>query len=120
MFGAAIVMGGGLLACNRVTRVVHTTPTVERVLILDHPGANEFVYKPRTITVRVGTRVVWFNRSLQPHTVTATGGHPSFDSGTIQLINPKHHWSFVFRRRGKYSYYCLLHPYMTGSVVVRS
>ena len=86
----------------------------------NHKGADEFVYSPHVITVRPGTRVVWINRSVQPHTVTSKARHPVFDSGTQKLINPKHQFSFVFHHTGRFAYYCLLHPYMTGVVIVRS
>lgn len=87
--------------------------------MLDHSGSDEFVYSPRTLKVHVGTRVVWRNHSLQPHTVTATGTPPAFDSGTQRLINRGHTWSHVFRKSGTYHYYCLLHPYMKGTIVVQ-
>jgi plastocyanin len=98
-----------------------TSSTARRtVYIRNHSGANEFAFEPHSITIRTGTRVTWVNRSAQPHTVTATGRHPAFDSGTSRLVEPKHNWSFLFRHAGRYSYYCLLHPYMTGVVIVRS
>jgi plastocyanin len=86
--------------------------------MLNHAGYNPYVFSPRTITVKVGTRVVWRNRSSADHTVTASTSPAAFDSGTARLIHPKAQWSFVFRRPGRYAYYCLLHPFMKGIVIV--
>jgi plastocyanin len=88
--------------------------------MLDHSGSDEFVYSPRMLVIHAGTRVVWINHSLQPHTVTGTGTPPAFDSGTQRLINRGHSWSHIFSKPGTYHYYCLLHPYMKGTIVVQS
>jgi plastocyanin len=85
----------------------------------DHSGNDEFVFSPSRLVIHVGTRVIWRNHSMQPHTVTATGSPPAFDSGTQTLINRRHTWAHVFRQVGTYHYYCLLHPYMKGTIVVQ-
>jgi plastocyanin len=105
-----VVARPGAAATSRLTR---------NVTMRNHKGNDEFVYAPKTLTVRPGTRVVWMNRSSQPHTVTATGQYPAFDSGTQKLVAPRHSWSHIFRRAGTYHYFCLLHPYMKGTIVVR-
>lgn len=114
-----LLAAGGLLACGRAS----ATPTSSRVVyvdIVDQRSNDAFAFRPRSVTVRVNTKVIWRNRSSQPHTVTAKGPRPAFDSGTRKLIERHRKWPFVFRRAGTYHYYCLLHPYMTGTVVVRS
>lgn len=85
----------------------------------DDARTNSYVFTPRTITVKTGTRVVWRNRSSADHTVTSSASPPAFDSGTTRLIHAKARWSFVFRHPGRYAYSCLLHPYMKGFVVVK-
>lgn len=121
--GAGAVLCLTLLACSTGAGAPSSSPTTrvaDRIVyIRNHSGANEFVFQPHTITIRRGTRVTWINRSAQPHTVTASGRHPAFDSGTQKLINPSHRYSVVFRHAGRFHYYCLLHPYMTGVVIVR-
>jgi plastocyanin len=110
---------GSLSSCGSAAA---TPPAVKTVYvdIVDQRGDNPFAFRPASVTVRVNTRVVWRNRSSQPHTVTAKGQRPAFDSGTRKLIGRHHLWAFLFRRPGTYHYYCLLHPFMTGTIVVRT
>lgn len=122
---AVLIAGCGAASSSHSSATAENTSTSSTdatrfVYMRNHSGADEFAYAPHTITIRTGTRVTWINRSVQPHTVTAKGRSPAFDSGTTKLIQPKGSWSFLFRHPGRYPYYCLLHPYMTGVVIVRS
>lgn len=118
MPSVAIILVTGLAACGHAAAGTHTPPKVAYVGMVDRSGGDPFGYTPRTVTVRKGVRVVWRNRSSQPHTVTQTGEHPVLDSGSRTLIAPRHEWSFVFRRPGTYTYTCLLHPFMKGTIIV--
>ena len=76
--------------------------------------ANNFSFKPRTITIHKGERVVW-KRTEGKHTVTFKTG--SFD----KVINASHpRASKRFRHRGTFRYYCRFHRSlgMKGKVVV--
>jgi plastocyanin len=72
-------------------------------------------YSPQSIRVVVGVNstVTWVSRSIAYDTVTARDG--SFSSGTIP---PGGKFSFTFSIPGTYQYYCVYHPWMTGSVTV--
>ncbi len=66
------------------------------------------------VTAGRGGRVVVQNRDSVAHTVTATGGE--FDTGvgpkaTVNLVAPT--------APGSYRFTCLIHPQMSGSLVVR-
>lgn len=76
---------------------------------------NGFAFMPASITVPVGTRVVWTNQQPQvPHTVTSdTAG--IFDSGTFQTGAT---FAFTFNTVGTFAYHCNIHPNMHGTVVV--
>jgi len=71
-------------------------------------------FAPATLQVRRGERVVWTNRDLVPHTVTARDG--SFDS---HAIAPGASWSLVASKAGAVDYACLYHPTMVAHLVVR-
>lgn len=71
-----------------------------------------FKFKPATINVSRGDRVVWVNRDRVPHTATRRG---SFDTGRIKSGGAV---AVRFNSRGTYRYICSLHPEMTGKVVV--
>ena len=86
-------------------------------------GTNEvdivdFGYAPATITVPPGTKVTWTNAGVQPHTVTSLSTSPAaFDSG---IMNHGQTFSYTFEKPGTYEYFCTLHPFMRGNVIVDS
>jgi plastocyanin len=71
-----------------------------------------FKFKPGTINVSRGDRVIWVNRDRASHTATRGG---SFDTGKIRSGRAV---AVKFNSRGTYRYICSLHPDMTGKVVV--
>jgi len=72
-------------------------------------------YSPREIKVVLGVNstVTWLSRSISYDTVTDRGG--AFGSGPIP---PGGTFTYTFTSPGVYSYYCLYHPWMTGTVTV--
>ncbi|MFZ1077630.1 MAG: plastocyanin/azurin family copper-binding protein [Nitrosotalea sp.] len=72
------------------------------------------------ITVAPGTTVTWQNNDKVSHTVTS--GNPSDNqTGTIfdsSLIASGKDFSFTFNNPGTYNYFCQVHPWMTGQVIV--
>jgi plastocyanin len=75
---------------------------------------DNFSFGPTALTVPVGTTVTWTNRDDIPHTVVSTDG--VFKSKALDTDDK---FSFVFSKPGTYSYFCSIHPKMTGQVVVR-
>ena len=67
----------------------------------------------RTRSVPPGTWVTWSNGGTDAHTVTAMDG--SFDSGELA---PSEGFSWLFDQPGRYQYMCVLHPWMTGTIIV--
>jgi amicyanin len=74
---------------------------------------DNFVFGPQTITVPVGATVTWTNRDDIPHTSVSTEG--VFKS---KVLDTDEKFSYTFTKAGTYSYYCTIHPKMTGKVVV--
>ena len=72
-----------------------------------------FTFGPQTITVRVGSTVTWTNDDDVPHTVRAVDG--AFASKPLDTGD---RFAFSFRTPGEHSYFCSIHPMMTGKVVV--
>ncbi|MGI8413444.1 MAG: cupredoxin domain-containing protein [Solirubrobacteraceae bacterium] len=72
-------------------------------------------FAPDTLTVKVGTKVTWTNHDATAHTATADGG--SFDTGTLNQGQSK---TIVFMRPGTFSYHCIFHAFMTGTIKVVS
>ena len=61
----------------------------------------------------VGEEVVVLNQDATSHTWTSTDG--SFDSGTIAGGGT---FTFTFDTAGEYSFFCSIHPSMTGSITI--
>jgi plastocyanin len=75
---------------------------------------DNFVFGPQAITVPVGTTVTWTNTDDIPHTAVSTDG--VFKS---KVMDTDEKFSYTFTKAGTYSYYCSVHPRMTGQVVVK-
>jgi plastocyanin len=73
----------------------------------------DFKYRPSALTVHVGDRVTFINEDDEAHTVTADD--KSFDSEGLDTAGT---WQHVFMKPGTYHYFCELHPYMKGTIVV--
>jgi plastocyanin len=107
------------------------TPVMIAILLLfpgspsvtanDQPSAanaevkiDNFVFGPQTLTVPVGATVTWTNKDDIPHTSVSTDG--VFKS---KVLDTDEKFSYTFDKAGTYSYYCTIHPKMTGKVVVQ-
>ena len=69
------------------------------------------VFRPRVIEISRGDTVVWVNVGNITHTATTD----TWDSGAV---NPGERYAHRFRRAGTFPYVCVIHPEMTGRVVV--
>ncbi len=75
---------------------------------------DNFSFGPTTITVAAGTTVTWVNRDDIPHTVVSSDS--VFKS---KALDTDEKFSYTFSKAGTYSYFCSLHPKMTGQIVVQ-
>ncbi|HEY2473916.1 MAG TPA: cupredoxin family copper-binding protein [Candidatus Cybelea sp.] len=71
-------------------------------------------FVPPSVTVAAGQSVTFTNNDDDAHTVTATDG--SFDSKGLDTNGSWHH---TFVKPGVYKYFCELHPFMKGTIVVK-
>jgi uncharacterized cupredoxin-like copper-binding protein len=81
--------------------------------IPDAVSIADFAFDPAELEVATGTEVTWTNDDQAPHTVTADGG--AFDSGTLE---PGDTFSVAVEGNGPVTYACMIHPEMTGTIVV--
>ena len=97
------------------------THTVDMPAGTSVPGCEETneCYIPANITINAGDTVEFVNSDTAAHTVT--GGSPAdgpsgvFDSS---LVMGGASYSFTFDDAGTYDYFCMVHPWMVGSVTV--
>jgi len=76
-------------------------------------------YLPSTLVKEIGLSVIWANNDTSPHTVTSgsPGDGPSgyFDSG---LMMGDDSFEFPFEEEGTFDYFCMVHPWMSGTVII--
>ncbi len=106
---AAIVAGLLLMATVSVTSKAAVAPAATIVRI------GNFSFNAAVVTVKQGTTVTWVNGDDIPHTVVSTNG--VFKS---KVLDTDDRFSFTFAKPGQFSYFCSLHPHMTGKVVVKA
>ena len=101
----------------------HTTAEVDMAVgssVVGCETTNE-CYIPHMVTIDVGGEVMWNNIDAMAHTVTAgtptEGLSEHFDSG---LMAPGAMFSHTFDAAGTFDYFCMVHPWMVGAVMVSS
>lgn len=73
----------------------------------------------QVLTVSPGTTITFFNADQTTHTLAS--GNPTdgltgtFDSG---LLMTGESYEFVIHEEDTYDYFCIVHPWMTGQIVV--
>ncbi len=75
---------------------------------------DNFSFTPPTLTVKVGTQITWINADDIPHTVVSD--NQSFKS---KVLDTDEKFTFTADKPGTYSYFCSIHPKMTGKVIVQ-
>ncbi len=108
--GVATASGGG--AAPSTTASAAATPAVvgdARVIRIDN-----FSFDPPELRVSRGAKVMWINADDVPHLVVSVDGRfrPS------PALDTDDHYTLALDQAGTYSYFCSLHPRMTGRIVV--
>jgi plastocyanin len=119
---AAIVLS----ACGGVMTEPTTAPPTEVPEPTQAPSPAEEItvnivdssFTHSTITVPVGTTVIWTHNGQYPHTVTLDDG--SFDSDSLSSGDT---YIYTFDQAGTYTYYCKFHGGpggvgMSGTIIV--
>ena len=109
---AALLIGMGVCGAGQKGSV---TSAQEKMSAMEVKIDN-FSFGPVTLTVPAGTTVTWTNRDDIPHTVVSTDDPKTFKS---KVLDTDEKFSFTFNKPGTYSYFCSIHPKMTGKVIVQ-
>jgi plastocyanin len=75
----------------------------------------DYLYEPADITVPVGTTVKFTNQDSTPHTATSKEAGV-FESGPIKTGKTG---TIKLEKAGTYQYYCVFHPFMSGTITVK-
>ena len=101
----------------------HTEASVSAPAGSSVPGCEETdeCFIPSTVTIDVGGVVTWSNDDTAAHTVTsgsaAAGPDATFDSSLFMAGTTFEH---TFAEAGEYPYFCMVHPWMVGTVIVQA
>lgn len=71
-----------------------------------------FAFSPPILEVSPGETVTWINDDGAPHRIALKNGAAS------DILIPAKSYSSTFEQVGNYDYFCSMHPYMTGKIVV--
>ncbi len=89
-------------------RATEVPKTEEQITI------QNYSFSPQTVTVKTGTRVTRINKDDVQHTVTSSTGHEL----SSEPLDTNVGYSHTFNAPGTYEYYCSIHSYMKGEVIV--
>ncbi len=103
------------ISCQRQASLEEETETEEEPMLdSTEVEISGFAFVPATVTVSAESTVTWINQDSVPHTV----GSESDLFDTSSGLSIRDSFSYTFTDRGTFSYYCTIHPYMKGEVVV--
>ena len=79
-------------------------------VVIDH-----FSFSPKTFTVPAGATVAWTNHDNVPHVIASADDQ--FKKSPVLKTGQR--FSNTFATAGTYSYFCSIHPRMTGKIIVK-
>lgn len=120
-----MTLGIVILSQNTIVQDIDDQKTILKGDVImstkvSRPGCEktDSCYTPSKIVIKQGNSVTWVNEDVAFHSVTSGYyDEPSeiFDS---DYLNPEESFTFVFENIGTYDYFCTLHPWMKGQVIV--
>lgn len=121
---AALLVAGVLATASVSSAFAQADSELGRYAINMPPGAYDqnapIFYDPQAPAIPVGTTVVWFNSDPnQIHTVTS--GTPEANPGSLfdsGFMNAGDFFQHTFNDAGTFDYFCMVHPWMVGKVIV--
>ena len=78
-------------------------------------------FYPNPVTISTGDTVTWTNKDSLRHRI-ASGTPTGEVAGTIfdsKIIEPGQTFKFTFTKAGTYDYFCIIHPWLQGQVIVK-
>jgi len=120
-----MTLGIVILSQNTIVQDIDDQKTILKGDVImstkvSRPGCEktDSCYTPSKIVIKQGGSVTWVNEDVAFHSVTSGYyDEPSeiFDS---DYLDPEESFTFVFENIGTYDYFCTLHPWMKGQVIV--
>jgi plastocyanin len=77
---------------------------------------DNFIFTPKALTVKAGTSVTWTNHDDIPHGIASSDN--AFKRSAA--LDTDDSYSFTFTAPGTYQYFCYIHSFMVGTIVVEA
>ena len=74
----------------------------------------DFALRSSDLTVKSGEKITWINRDEEPHTVVSV--EKQFKKSSA--LDTDQEFTITAGAPGTYTYFCSVHPKMTGTIVV--
>ena len=87
---------------------------------VSRPGCEktDSCYTPSKIVIKQGDSVTWVNEDVAFHSVTSGYYDKPSEIFDSDYLDPEESFTFIFENIGTYNYFCTLHPWMKGQVIV--
>ena len=114
--GAAIFLFVALASLTSIRgREVETKRSIPVEAGKNDIAIANFSFSPKMFTVPAGGTVTWINHDKVPHVISSADNQ--FQKSPP--LQPGRSFSNTFATRGTYSYFCSVHPRMTGKTLVK-
>jgi plastocyanin len=110
-----------LTRSNKTINAVDGIDIIYASIVIGAISRTTDAYQPNPIYLKEGQMVIWTNNDYILHTVTqrslsvGTDTALRFDSG---ILLRGQYFLHLFDKEGTYNYYCTIHPWMVGQVIV--
>jgi plastocyanin len=111
---SASSMGNMSMAQPAAAKVAASSIVVRLHQKVVHVSISNFSFQPAKLEVSPGTRIVWTNKDSDPHTVDSTKG-----VWTSEALDTNSQFARSFKSTGTFSYFCSIHPFMHGAIIVK-
>ena len=94
--------------------------SIENAIGSSTPGCEPDCFIPNKATIAVGGTVSFVNSDSAPH--TSTSGSPSDGPDGVwdsSLVMPGSSYDTTISSAGSYDYFCMVHPWMTGTIIAK-
>jgi plastocyanin len=116
-YGTSAAMPG-MSAAQMARMAGHAAASTHTVLALHkkvvHITIHNFAFGPARIEVSPGTKLIWTNTDSDPHTVDSTK-----NIWSSEALDTGGTFARTFGKAGTFTYYCSIHPFMHGTVIVK-
>jgi plastocyanin len=111
---AALLCGVAILNLSPLARANEIKDAANDIVGKTQIEIKDFHFNPQTLTVKSGEKITWINRDEEPHTVVSV--EKQFKKSPP--LDTDQEFTITAGAPGTYTYFCSVHPKMTGTIVV--